>query len=379
MNQRIPAVEERIINSDVRSDANTRERSLGGDHEDPLKPDEAVERHMQVERYQQGPNLTDVGPVAKTGEESPDGGKENPRQSDVDIDGHLKDESHRQGLKPTSDWADTETREKGPDGGEESRMEPEAEDEGPLHLECCQPAPRACTPDKAEDDDLFHNSLSCGFESHPSPSSQSPMKPPLLPTILVIPALTSYTSPCVNWLPSVPNDKRAMQLQRHCNKKTINWRKRRRRRLLSTTCMVRLPRNNCSHMKTNWRRRRRRLLLLNARWMTMQPRYHCNHMKTNWRRRRRRLLLSAIWMTMRSRGRYNQMKANWRRRKRFLNSTWMAMKARRPCNQVKTNWRRRRKRPLLTATWMAPSSSRGKPTATDRPPPAAMKLLQPMS
>ncbi|XP_013096099.2 uncharacterized protein LOC106079477 isoform X2 [Biomphalaria glabrata] len=270
MNQRIPAVEERIINSDVRSDAKTRERSLGGDHEDPLKPDEAVERHMQVERYQPGPNLTDVGPAAKTREESPDGGKENPRQSDVDVDGHLKDECHRQGLKPTSDWPDTETRERGPDGGEESRMEPEAEDEGPFHEECYQPAPRACPPDKAEDDDLSHNSPPCGFEAHPSPSSQSPMKPPLLPTILVSPALTSYTSPCVKWLSSVPTDKRAMQPQRHCNKRAINWMKRRRRRLRSPTCMVILPRNNCSHMKTNWRRRRRRLLLLSATWMTMR-------------------------------------------------------------------------------------------------------------
>uniref|UniRef100_A0A2C9LYW6 Uncharacterized protein n=1 Tax=Biomphalaria glabrata TaxID=6526 RepID=A0A2C9LYW6_BIOGL len=186
---------------------------------------------------------------------------------------------------------------------------------------------------------MSHNSMSCGFEAHPSPSSQSPMKPPLLPTILVSLALTSYTSPCVKWLSSVPTDKRAMQPQRHCNKRTINRRKRRRRRLRSPTCMVILPRNNCSHMKTNWRRRRRRLLLL-----------------------------SATWMTMRQLRRYNQMKANWRRRrKRFLNSTWMAMKARWRSNQVKANWRKRRKRPLLTATWMAPSSSRGKPTATDRP------------
>uniref|UniRef100_A0A2C9LSM7 Uncharacterized protein n=1 Tax=Biomphalaria glabrata TaxID=6526 RepID=A0A2C9LSM7_BIOGL len=263
---------------------------------------------MQVERYQPGPNLTDVGPVAKTGEESPDGGKENPRQSDVDIDGHLKDESHRPGLKPTSDWPDTETRESGHDDGGESRLEPEAKDE----VECYQPAPRTCPPDKAEDDDLSHNSLPCGFEAHPSPSPQSPMKSPFWPTILVSPALTSYTSPCVKWLPSVPNGKRAMQPQHHCNKRTTNWRKRRRRRLRSPTCMVILPRNNCSHMKTNWRRR-----------------------------------------------------------KRLLNSTWMAIKARRRGNQVKANWRRTMK---LTATWMAPSSSRGKPTATDRPPLTAMKL-----
>ncbi|XP_055895323.1 uncharacterized protein LOC129927826 [Biomphalaria glabrata] len=306
LNQRIPAVEERITNTDP------------------------------------GLHPKDVGPAAKTGDESPDGVEENPRKPDVEVDGHLHDKSHRPGLKPTSDWPDTETRERGPDGGQESRMEPDAEDEGPLHEECYQPAPRACPPDKAEDDDLYHNSPPCGFEAHPSPSSQSPMKPPLLPTILVSPALTSYTSPCVKWLSLVPTDKRAMQLQSHCNKKTINWRKRRRRR---PTCMVILPRNNCSHMKTNWRRRRRR-----------------------------RLLRSAIWMTLRSRGRYNQMKANWRRRKRFLSSTWMAMKARRRGNQVKANWRRRRKRPLLTATWMAPLSSRRKPTATDRPPPTAMKF-----
>ncbi|XP_055875702.1 uncharacterized protein LOC129924531 [Biomphalaria glabrata] len=345
MNQRIPDVEERIVNTDVRSDAKTSERSVGGDHENPLKPDEAVERHMQVEIYQPDLHPTDVGPAANTEEGSPDGGQENPRKPDVEVDGHLHDESHRQGLKPTDDWPYTETREGGPDGGEESRMEPDAEDEGPLHEECYQPAPRACPPDKAEDDDLYHNSPPCGFEAHPSPSSQSPMKPPLLPTILVSPALTSYTSPCVKWLSSVPTDKRAMQPQRHCNKRTINWRKRRRRRLRSPMCMVILPRNNCSHMKTNWRRRRRLLLL------------------------------SAIWMTMRSRGRYNQMKANWRRRrKRILSSTWMAMKARRRGNQVKANWRRRRKRPLLTATWMAPLSSRRKPTATDRPPPTAMKF-----
>uniref|UniRef100_A0A2C9KJP0 Uncharacterized protein n=1 Tax=Biomphalaria glabrata TaxID=6526 RepID=A0A2C9KJP0_BIOGL len=110
----------------------------------------------------------DVGPVAKTGEESPDGGKENPRQSDVDFDGHLQDESHRPGLKPTSDWPNTETRERCPDDGEESRLEPEAEDE----VECYQPAPRACPPDKAENDDFSHYSLSYGFETHPNPSPQ---------------------------------------------------------------------------------------------------------------------------------------------------------------------------------------------------------------
>uniref|UniRef100_A0A2C9KX45 CUB domain-containing protein n=1 Tax=Biomphalaria glabrata TaxID=6526 RepID=A0A2C9KX45_BIOGL len=122
----------------------------------------------------------DVCQAAKTGEESPDGGQENPRQAEVDFDGHLQDESHRPGLKPTSDWLDTETRERGPDDGEESRLEPEAEDE----VECYQPAPRACPPDTAENDDLSHYSLSYGFETHPNPSPQSPMTSPLWPTIL---------------------------------------------------------------------------------------------------------------------------------------------------------------------------------------------------
>uniref|UniRef100_A0A2C9LIZ0 Uncharacterized protein n=1 Tax=Biomphalaria glabrata TaxID=6526 RepID=A0A2C9LIZ0_BIOGL len=156
---------------------------------------------LHDESYRRGLDSTDARPDAKISERSPGGDHENPRKPDVEDDGHLHNESHRQSLKPTGDWSDTEARERGPDGGEESQMEPEAEDE----VKCYQPAPQACPPDKAEDDDLSHNSLSCGFETHPSPSPQSPMKPPLWSTILVIPALTSYTSPCVNWLPSVPN------------------------------------------------------------------------------------------------------------------------------------------------------------------------------
>uniref|UniRef100_A0A2C9JEJ4 ETS domain-containing protein n=1 Tax=Biomphalaria glabrata TaxID=6526 RepID=A0A2C9JEJ4_BIOGL len=59
---------------------------------------------MQVERYQPGPNLTDVGPAAKTGDESPDGGEENPRKLDVEVDGHSHDESHGPGSGQVQLW-----------------------------------------------------------------------------------------------------------------------------------------------------------------------------------------------------------------------------------------------------------------------------------
>lgn len=56
---------------------------------------DAVERHLKIERNQQGLQPIDACPAAKTRKRSPDGGQRNPTKPDDAVDGPLQVENNR--------------------------------------------------------------------------------------------------------------------------------------------------------------------------------------------------------------------------------------------------------------------------------------------
>ncbi|XP_055875700.1 uncharacterized protein LOC106073053 [Biomphalaria glabrata] len=146
----------------------------------------------------------------------------------------------QQGLDLTEACPAVKISARSPGESQGNTIESDAEVDGPLHVECYQPAPQASAPDSDEGDDVFDTLPSSGLAAHSQSTHRRIMLKQLVrSTVLMTTAMKCNAFLCAKSLPSALIDRKARQRQRHQrNRRNIKWRGRRKRHMQSATWMA---------------------------------------------------------------------------------------------------------------------------------------------